>query len=56
METYKVKSITISRKRPEDKDSFKTAFIGLFDSNNPYKTDARIGTAFLKKYYNLLKP
>jgi len=35
METYKVKSITISKKPGETKDSFKTAFIGLFDENNP---------------------
>ena len=36
MDTYKVKSITISRKPGKDKDGFKTAFIGLFDSNNPH--------------------
>ena len=36
METYKVKSITLSRKPGKDKDGFKTAFIGLFDSNNPH--------------------
>ena len=36
MDTYKVKSITISRKPGADKDGFKTAFIGLFDSNNPH--------------------
>jgi hypothetical protein len=38
METYKVKSITLSRKPGKDKDGFKTAFIGLFDSNNPHLT------------------
>ncbi len=36
MKTYKVKSITISRKPGKDKDGFKTAFIGLFDENNPH--------------------
>ncbi|PIZ50681.1 hypothetical protein COY27_06225 [Candidatus Woesearchaeota archaeon CG_4_10_14_0_2_um_filter_33_13] len=36
METYKVKSITISRKPGENKDGFKTAFIGLFTDNNPH--------------------
>jgi len=36
METYKVKSITISRKPGKDKDGFKTAFIGLFNENNPH--------------------
>ena len=36
MDTYKVKSITISRKPGKDKDGFKTAFLGLFDSNNPH--------------------
>jgi len=36
MDTYKVKSITISRKPGADKDGFWTAFIGLFDSNNPH--------------------
>ena len=36
METYKVKSITISRKPGKDKDEFKTAFIGLFKENNPH--------------------
>ena len=36
MDTYKVKSITISRKPGADKDGFKTAFLGLFESNNPH--------------------
>ncbi len=36
MDTYKVKSITISRKPGKDKDGFWTAFMGLFDSNNPH--------------------
>ena len=36
METYEVKSITISKKPGETKDSFKTAFIGLFNENNPH--------------------
>jgi hypothetical protein len=36
METYKAKSITISRKPGKDKDGFWTAFIGLFEDNNPH--------------------
>ncbi len=36
MPTYKVKSITVSRKPGETKDDFKTAFIGLFNENNPH--------------------
>ena len=36
METYKAKSITISRKPGTDKDGFWTAFIGLFEDNNPH--------------------
>ena len=36
MDTYKIKSLTISRKPGKDKDGFKTAFLGLFDSNNPH--------------------
>lgn len=35
-ETYKVKSITLGRKSGDDKDGFKTAFIGLFNDNNPH--------------------
>ena len=38
MDTYKAKSITISRKPGTNKDSFKTAFIGLFKENNPHLT------------------
>lgn len=33
---YKAKSVVISRKPGEDKDGFKTAFIGLFKENNPH--------------------
>jgi|SRR3989338_1980984 len=36
MDTYKVKSITISRKPGKNRDGFWTAFIGLFDENNPH--------------------
>jgi hypothetical protein len=36
MDTYKIKSLTISRKPGKDKDGFWTAFMGLFDSNNPH--------------------
>jgi hypothetical protein len=36
MTTYNVKSVVISRKKPVDQDDFKTAFIGLFDENNPH--------------------
>jgi len=36
MKTYKVKSITISRKPGKDRDGFWTAFIGLFMENNPH--------------------
>jgi len=34
--TFKVKSITVSRKPAKNKDLFKTAFIGLFQENNPH--------------------
>lgn len=34
--TFKVKSVTISRKPALNKDLFKTAFIGLFNENNPH--------------------
>lgn len=34
--TFKVKSITVSRKPGKDKDTFKSAFIGLFNDNNPH--------------------
>ena len=36
MVTYKVKSVTISKKPGGTEDSFRTAFIGLFDVNNPH--------------------
>lgn len=36
MTTYKVKSITLSRKPGEDKKELWSAFIGLFDENNPH--------------------
>ena len=34
--TFKAKSITISRKPGKDKEGLKSAFIGLFDENNPH--------------------
>lgn len=34
--TFKAKSITVSRKPGKDKDTFKSAFIGLFNDNNPH--------------------
>jgi hypothetical protein len=34
--TYKAKSIVLSRKKPKDEDSLKSAFIGLFNENNPH--------------------
>ncbi len=36
MATYKAKSVTISRKPGEDREGFWSAFIGLFDENNPH--------------------
>ena len=36
METYKAKSVTISRKPGKDKDGLWSAFIGLFTENNPH--------------------
>ena len=36
MDTYKVKSAVISRKPGKNKDSLWSAFIGLFDENNPH--------------------
>jgi hypothetical protein len=36
MTTYKVKSVTISRKPGKDKEGMWSAFIGLFDENNPH--------------------
>ena len=35
-DTYKAKSIVISRKPGDNEDGFKTAFIGLFEDNNPH--------------------
>ncbi|HLC88668.1 MAG TPA: hypothetical protein VJG49_01395 [Candidatus Nanoarchaeia archaeon] len=34
--TFKAKSITISRKPGKDKEGLWTAFIGLFNENNPH--------------------
>ncbi len=34
--TYSCKSVTISRKPGRDKDGLWSAFIGLFDMNNPH--------------------
>lgn len=34
--SFKVKSVTISRKRNDDQNGFKSAFIGLFEENNPH--------------------
>jgi hypothetical protein len=34
--SFKVKSVVISRKPGKDKDGLWTAFIGLFDENNPH--------------------
>ncbi|MBI2665984.1 hypothetical protein HYX13_00065 [Candidatus Woesearchaeota archaeon] len=36
MTKYKVKSVVISRKPGEDKEDFWSAFIGLFQENNPH--------------------
>ncbi|HLC52394.1 MAG TPA: hypothetical protein VJI98_04080 [Candidatus Nanoarchaeia archaeon] len=36
VDSYKAKSVVISRKPGKDKDGFKTAFIGLFKENNPH--------------------
>lgn len=33
---YKVKSVTVSRKPGKDRDGYWTAFIGMFDENNPH--------------------
>ena len=33
---YKTKSVIISRKPGKDEESLKTAFIGLFNENNPH--------------------
>ena len=34
--TYKAKSVTLSRKPGEDRDGLWSAFIGLFEENNPH--------------------
>ena len=36
VDSYKAKSVVISRKPGKDKDGFKTVFIGLFKENNPH--------------------
>jgi len=36
MEKFKVKSVVISRKPGKDKDGLWTAFLGLFNDNNPH--------------------
>ena len=36
MASYKAKSVTISRKPAEKKEGTWSAFIGLFDENNPH--------------------
>ena len=36
MATYKAKSITVSRKPGVDRDGLWSAFIGLFNDNNPH--------------------
>ena len=36
MTQYKVKSVVISRKPGEDKEGLWSAFIGLFQENNPH--------------------
>lgn len=36
MKTYKVKSVVISRKPGKNRDGLWSAFIGLFDENNPH--------------------
>ncbi len=33
---FKVKSVVLSRKPGKDEEGFKSAFIGLFDENNPH--------------------
>ncbi|MBI4983387.1 hypothetical protein HZC32_01985 [Candidatus Woesearchaeota archaeon] len=35
-DTYKTKSVVISRKPGKDKDGLWTAFLGLFNENNPH--------------------
>jgi hypothetical protein len=34
--TFQVKSVMIGRKPGKDKEGLKSAFIGLFDENNPH--------------------
>ncbi len=36
LKKFKVKSVTVSRKPSETKDESWSAFIGLFDENNPH--------------------
>jgi hypothetical protein len=36
MKTYKAKSVVVSRKPGKDKDGLWSAFIGLFEDNNPH--------------------
>jgi len=36
MKSYTCKSVTISRKPGKDRDGYWTAFLGLFDENNPH--------------------
>ncbi len=36
MTSYQAKSVVISRKPGKDRDSYWSAFIGLFDENNPH--------------------
>jgi 5,10-methylene-tetrahydrofolate dehydrogenase/methenyl tetrahydrofolate cyclohydrolase len=36
MTNYKAKSVVVSRKPGKDKDGLWSAFIGLFDENNPH--------------------
>lgn len=36
MKTYKVKSAVIGRKPGKNRDGFWSAYIGLFDENNPH--------------------
>jgi len=38
MEKFKIKSVVISRKPGKDKDGLWTAFLGLFNDNNPHLT------------------
>jgi hypothetical protein len=38
MDKFKIKSVVISRKPGKDKDGLWTAFLGLFNDNNPHLT------------------